>query len=249
MTDDTNPEVRVAIDSAAAWQFTAPSPATTLSQVTAECVRRYEQLFEAFGEFITPTELQTTVEIHDRDRRLADVEPDQTARERNEVVLADETITPSAVAEATAVDGPGVPYVTQIRINHGRFRLQFDEGEKPVDRDDCILYLEGDPRPDGTFPGPLTCRITHYPSREGDPVETAFKSTIVVELHSDVWMGGGELPRVNRARLGAFLSELDDEVSAAAISRERYEWDDFWYDLSVTTDEWGRHTFDLNAIY
>ncbi|KOX92422.1 hypothetical protein AMS69_13770 [Haloarcula rubripromontorii] len=249
MTENTESKVGVSIECAAAWDFVVPSRATTLSEVTEECIRRYQQLFEAFGDLIIPTEIQTEVEIHDEDRRLVDVGQDRNPRDRNEIVLTGEEISPPDVAAATKSEGNGVSYLTDIRIRWARIKLRLRQGDKLVDRQDCIQYMKGEPRPDGVLPAPMECSVTHYRSKESDPVDTEYKTVISVNLHSDVWMGGSEPARVNRERLGTFLGKLDEAVSPAEIKRECYEWDDFWYNLSVTTDEWGRHTFDPAAIY
>lgn len=243
-------EVRTSSEIGAVWEFVVPSVATTAAQWSTETAELVEQLFGAFGEFLTPIKLTYDIDIYPDDRPLESVGYDSDPEETVKRELADENgLTFADFRESTTVDRPGTRVIRRVPFEHNRLKVRLADGDTFVDQDDCVLNHKGEPREIRSKPDPLSVTVSHYPTREDDAVDSEYKYSIVVSLRSDIWVRRTEVGEANRRYLGEFLSDLADAVSPVAVNREKHDQSDFWYDLSLYSAERGNTPFDQPAIY
>ncbi|MDS0261030.1 hypothetical protein NDI56_16645 [Haloarcula sp. S1CR25-12] len=197
---------------------------------------------------MTPIELTYEKRVYKTDRPLESIEYGSEPSSSHEFNIGNEQgLTAADFLESTETDGSGVVLIPQIRFDNNRYVIRIDEDDVLVKRTNCVRYHKGKPRGEPKTLDPLSIVVSLREVPDGSDVDTDYARSVAIHLRSDVWVKNTEAGKVNRAYLGEFLEQVASAISAEAVSRERYDYSDFWYDLSLgTPDEIG---FDMESIY
>jgi hypothetical protein len=126
-----------------------------------------------------------------------------------------------------------VRYIPRVAFDKKRYRVYWDGTDHAVERSDCTLYRNGEPREGRTVSEPLRMSANYLSSKNYPSVTTDHVLTFAVGMTSDLWLRTSENGQKNRAYLVEFFKEIADVVSAMSIKRDKYATNDFWNDLSV----------------
>lgn len=247
MTRNNHPDVRVSLETGLIWEFIAPSSATTCSEQAEEMVQFCRQLYDCFGEFLVPIEVNYEIKLYEQDTTF----PPASEKERtvSRELRNEQGIHAPEFIESTVVNDPGVRYITRIPFNRNRYRVHWDGTDQAVEQSDCIRYQKGEPRPELNKTDPLCISANYRRSKNYPSVTTDHVLTVTVSMKSDLWLRKTENGQRNRAYLVEFFEEIADAISTVSIQRDKYATSDFWNDLSVYSDDDNYIELVPEAIY
>lgn len=241
-------KVPVSVASCACWEFLAPSEAATISDKTGDIIKTAEQLFDAFGKFLTPIRLTYEKRIYDTDRSLKSIDVRSKPTSNLNVELADEQgLDRADFLESTEIDTSGVVLIPAIRFDQNRYLLWLGDNRVSVKRSDCVLYHKGEPREQAaSIPDPLEIRIGLRETTENDEIQTEYVKSVSINLMSELFVKNTASGKANKTRLGTFLEQVAVAMSATDVRREQYDHSDFWHDVSLIPQE---VDFDMETIF
>jgi hypothetical protein len=247
MTEDIPLEVRISTESGLAWEFVTPSSAMTCAEQAEEMVHFCEQLYDAFGTFLVPIEINYAISIYEQNTELR---PDSDS---GEVVTRklrnDDGIRVSEFKQSTETDGTGVRWIPRVPFDKNRYKISLDGADHAVERSDCIPYRKGEPRQNMNVSDPLRVSANHRESRNYPSVTAEHVLTVSVSMASDIWLRASEDGRNNRAYLMSFFEDIADAISATSVQRDKYGTSDFWNDLSVYSGDDDYIELEPEVIY
>jgi hypothetical protein len=199
------------------WGVTIDSNATTREAVTDELFTILEELYEGFGEFITPVTINFDLGTVPVDSTAAEVITEfEKVRDVELTQLEGVSIQDLRDTIAT-VDPPEdeISHIRDVYITDSRVRMRLRNGDIDVDRtaENVYKFWNGGEVHDEAPPkGPLTIRINHQSiggsdSESGEP-DTEY--SVLCGTRSDIWIGDSEIAQVNRQRLAEVLSHIPD---------------------------------------
>lgn len=236
--------VAISTGSGVHWHFIVPAAATTCTEQTEEMTELCTRMFDAFGDFLTPVGLEYGIWVYAEDQGPPYDNDAPDPVKKVERKLHDKSgVTPSDFVDSTQVDHAGARWMPQIQFDHNWLKIRFPDGDRFVERSDCVSYAKGEPVNRNPTWGPIELNAWFRTNTGYEEIDSEYVFDVGVHLYSDVWIERTESGGCNRAYLSEFLDRLADAVP---FERERYGSSDFWTDLGIQsrTDQ-----FDPEEIY
>lgn len=242
-----NNNIPVSTASGVIWDFIIPSQTTTCSEQATEMIDICTQLFETFGDFLTPIELEYGIAVFSADRTPPfgkdTVEPTEIVRKH----LQDESgLTAADFVDSTQIDHPGVRFMPRIPIDHNQLKTWGSGGDRVIDRTNCVAYTKGEPVNQEPSWDPLKLVVTYIPNTQHEDIDTEHNIHVRVSLQSNLWIEQTPSGDINREYLSAFLESIDEKLPVERVEREVYSTSDFWIDFGLQQYS---ESFDPENIY
>lgn len=247
MNNMNRDHVAISTATAVTWNFIVPSEATTCADQASEMTDICAQLFDAFGDFLTPIGLRYGIAIYSEDREIPYGDGQTEPVEEVVQELRDESgITASDFVTSTHVDYPGVRWIPRVGFDNNQLKIRFKDGDRYVDRSDCVAYVKRNPVNWNPTWDPLEIKVGHVPNRSYEDIDAEYIYRISVGLLSDVWIEQSDLGEINQTYLSAFLNRLAEAIAFKQIKRDVDSMSDLWIDLGIQERS---ESFDPKKIY
>lgn len=239
--------VAISTASGVGWHYIVPSTATTCAEEADEMIELCSQLFGVFGGFLTPVGVEYGIAVYATDRHPPyDDETAEPIASVTREIRDGSGITNSDFVTSARVPHAGARWIPQIQFDRNRLRIHFPDGDRFIDRSNCVAYAKGEPvNRDPTWE-PIEIVVKYTGNREYTNIDADYVFRIDVRLFSDVWFTETTSGKRNRDSLSEFLARLAETLPAEQIHRESDPMSDMWIDLEL--QEYSE-TFDPSDIY
>lgn len=203
------------------WALLVPSTAETCEEQTQEMINLCEQLFQTFGEFVTPTGVEFYVPCFPSGHELpASMYDDVKIKTEHRELHDSAGISFDEVRAAMQIDDCPSRWIPKIEFDGNKVLVELENGPVIADRTShTVEYRKKQPVDQNPPRDPIELSLLHGPnSREGE-IESEYVTSVVVHLLSDIWFEDTELGHANARNLAAFLERIEQTLPVEKINR------------------------------
>ncbi|SNZ15125.1 hypothetical protein SAMN06269185_2387 [Natronoarchaeum philippinense] len=203
------------------WALVVPSDAKTCEEQTREMTALCEQLFDTFGEFLTPTEIEFHVPCFPPGHELpASRSDDAKIKTAHRELRSSSGISVDDVLSATRINDCPSRWLPLISFNGAKVLVELEEGPVVADRNNhTVEYRRKRSTDQMPARDPLELELLHGPNSWKSEIKSEFVTSVMVRTVSDIWFDDSELGQANARNLAAFLERIDQTLSVQKINR------------------------------
>lgn len=247
MNSTTEPSVKVSTDYGVAWTFVTGVDKTTHANQAKEMTNICTKLFKSFEEFLTPISISYNIQKYPEDHnsweKKKHINPvDSWKHELSNI----SDVVDLDLIGSTQFDRSGVLSIPRVRFERNNIKIRFEDGDKNIERNDCIQYSGGKPIDIKPTWDPLDLTISYYQNNGNYDVNSDFVFTVHLGVRSNIWFEQTDWGETNRMYLSAFFDRIVDEISVEKTISNVYRSSDFWSDLGIPEFA---DSFDPETIY
>lgn len=203
------------------WALIVPSSAETCEEQAQEMADLCERLFQTFGEFITPTDIEFHIPCFPSEHELpASMYDDAKIKTEHKDLHNPEGISVNEARAAMQVNNCPSRWIPKIEFDGNKVLVELENGPVVADRSNhTVEYRKKEPIGQKPTRDPIELSLLHGPNSWESEIESEFVTSVVVHLLSDIWFEDSELGQANARNLASFLERVEQTLPVEKIDR------------------------------
>lgn len=206
------------------WGFLIQSSVDKCDDQAEEMLKRLSGLFDAFGEFIIPTEVNVSCHTLSENQPMSKCLTEATSSTlERKTIRSEEGIKESDIHKNIQEYQDRTTYIHGITIDRNKVKIELESGIHYLGCDDSQYGYPETSQSSDQVPlwEPINPKkLIHNDWEAGVKEGYPFSYWLPVGIHSDIWFEDSELGQRNRENLTNFLEAIESNLPVFRVDRE-----------------------------
>lgn len=206
------------------WRFMIDSTAKTCNHQSEEVFQHLERLFDAFNDFIIPTEMSVNCRLMTENLGISDcLSQAKSAPFKSHTFEVEQCDNTTHIEEDIDNSHNNSLYIPLFQIDQHKVKVELDSGTHYLDLEspryrypEQFTSSQENPLYEPVKPWSFFHSDWERGVEKGHP----FSYTFRVSVHSDIWFQETDLGRRNRKNLAKFLQDVETNLPVFSVERK-----------------------------